>query len=77
MRGVITARGPDQEDNFTLPHAQALQPKFTVAWAIIFHRDHRVVEDGFQFRKINLVLPDVFPSLRLIPSDHAQTVYAV
>jgi hypothetical protein len=56
VRGVITARGPDQEDNFALPHAQALQPKFTVAFAIIFHRDHRVIEDGFQFRKINLVM---------------------
>ena len=26
MRGVITARGPDQEDDFALPHAKALQP---------------------------------------------------
>jgi hypothetical protein len=37
MRGVITARGPDQEDNSALPHAQALQPQFTVAFARIFH----------------------------------------
>ena len=77
MRGVITTRGPDQEDDSALPHAQALQPKFTVAFAIVFHRDHRVVENGFQLSKINLVLADVFPSFRLVPSDHAQTVYAI
>lgn len=76
MRGVVTARCPDQEDNTTLPHAKALQPKFAVAFASIFHRDHRVVEDRFQVRKINLVLADIFPSLRLVPGDHAQTVYA-
>ena len=75
MRGVVTARCPDQEDNTTLPHAKALQPKFAVAFASIFHRDHRVVEDRFQVRKINLVLADIFPSLRLAPGDHAQTVY--
>ena len=76
MRGVITTRGPDQEDYSALPHAQALQPKFTVAFAIVFHRDHWEVESGLQFRKINLVLPDIFPSLRLVPSDHGQNVYA-
>jgi hypothetical protein len=70
MRGVITAWGPDQEDDFALPHSQASQPKFTIAFAIVFCRDHRVVENGFQLRKINLVLPDIFPSLRLVPSDH-------
>ena len=62
MRGVITTRGPDQEDYSASPHAQALQPKFTVALAIVFHRDHRVIENGLQLSKINLVLADVFPS---------------
>ena len=75
MRGVITARSPDQEDSSALPHAQALKAQFTVAFAIVFHRDHRVVEDGLQVSKINLVLPEVLPSLRLVPGDHWQSVY--
>jgi hypothetical protein len=37
MRGVITAGGLDQEHKLTLPHAQALQPKFTIAFAIVFY----------------------------------------
>lgn len=77
MRGVITARGPDQKDNPAAPHAQALQPEFTIALAIIFHRDHRVVENRFKRSQINLVLADVTASLRLVPRDHVQTVYAV
>ncbi len=55
MRGVIIVRGPDQEDDSALPHAQALQPEFTVVFAIVFHRDHWVVENGLQLSKINLV----------------------
>jgi hypothetical protein len=70
MSSVITARSPNQEDNSALPHAQALEAQFTVAFAIVFHRDHRVVEDGFQASKIYLVLPEILPSLRLVPSDH-------
>ncbi len=62
MRGVITTRGPDQEDYSASPHAQALQLKFTVALAIVFQRDHRVIENELQLSKINLVLADVFPS---------------
>ena len=76
MRGVITAWGPDQENDLAAPHSQALQPKFAIAFAIVFYRDHWEVENGLQFRKINLVLPDIFPSLRLVPSDHGQNVYA-
>ena len=75
-RSVIPARSPDQEDNSALPRAQALKAQFTVAFAIVFHRDHRVVEHGLQVSKIYLVLPEVLPSLRLAPSDHRQTVYA-
>ena len=76
MRAVISAWGPDQEDDSGLPHAQALQSEFTVSFAIIFHCDHRIVEDRFQASKINLVLPEVLFSLRLVPSDHLQNVYA-
>jgi hypothetical protein len=76
MRDVVIALGPDQEDDSALPHTQALQPEFTVAFAIVFHRDHRVVENGFQSGKINLMLANTLPSLRLIPSDHAQNVDA-
>lgn len=46
MRGLITPRSPNQEDDATLPHAKALQPKLAVAFARIFHRDQRVVETG-------------------------------
>ncbi len=76
MRGVFTARGPNQEDDSALPHAQALQPELTVVFAIVFHRDHRVVESGFQVSKVDPVLTEVLPALRLVPGDHAQTVYA-
>ena len=76
MRGVLTTRGPYQEDDSAVRHAQALQPELTVALASIFHRDHGAFEDGLKGGKINLVLAEVLPSLRLIPRDHAQTVYA-
>jgi hypothetical protein len=76
VRGVVTVRSPDQENDAALPQAQALQPKLTVAFAIVFHRDHRVVKDGFQFGEIDPVLSDVLTSLWLIPRDHDQTVYA-
>jgi hypothetical protein len=77
MRSVVTARSPDQEDYPTLPHAQALQPQLTVALAIVFHRDHRVVESWLQISKINLVLPDVLTPLWFVPGDHKQNVYAL
>ena len=76
MRGVVTSRCPDQEDDSTLRHAEALQPHFTVALARVFHRDHREVKDGFQSSKIDLVLPEILPTLWLVPGDRAQTVYA-
>ena len=76
MRGVVTARRPDQEDNSALPHAQALQALFTVAFAVVFHRDHREIEDGLEIGKIHLVLAQVLPTLRLVPGDHGQNVVA-
>ncbi len=76
MRGVVTSRSPDQEDDSTHPHSEALQPQFTVDLSRVFHRDHRVVEDRFQIGKINLVLLEVRSTLWLVPGDHAQTVYA-
>jgi len=37
MRGLVTARSPHQEDDSALPHAQALYPELTLAFAGIFH----------------------------------------
>ena len=77
MRGVFTTRCPDQEDHPPLPHAKALQPQLAVALARVFHRDHRVVEERFQIRKIDLVLANVLQTLWFVPGDQAQNVYAV
>jgi len=76
MRGVVTSRSPDQEDDSTHPHSEALQPQFTVGLSKVFHRDHRVVENRFQIGKIDLVLLEVGSTFWLVPGDHAQTVYA-
>nr|WP_293996887.1 hypothetical protein [Sphaerotilus sp.] len=73
---AFIALGPDQEDNPTLPVAQALKPKLAVAGAGIFHRDHRRVKDAFQFREINSVLADVRAALGFVPSDHDKNVDA-
>ena len=76
MRGVVTSRSPDQEDDATHPHSEALQPQFTVDLSRVFHRDHRVVENRFQIGKIDLVLLKVGSTFSLVPGDHAPTVYA-
>ena len=57
MRGVVAARCPDQEDDSTPPHAEALQSQFPVTLASVLHRDHRAIEDGFQIRKIDPKFP--------------------
>ena len=37
MRDVVTARSPNQKNDPTLPHAQALQPELSIALASVFH----------------------------------------
>jgi hypothetical protein len=77
MRGVVSARRPDQEDDSTAIDAQALQPKLPIVFSVIFHGDHWSVKDRLQIRKIDLVLAEVLASLRLVPADHAQIVDAI
>ena len=62
--------GPNQEDDPSTPHSQALQSQFPVGFAIIFNRDHRKVESVFKFSKINVVLLEIESSLRFVPGDH-------
>jgi hypothetical protein len=76
VRGVVAPRRPDQEDDAALPDAQALKPELSKDFAIVFHSDHRGIEDGFQVSKIDPVLPDVSLALRFVPGDHSQIVDA-
>ena len=76
MRGILPARCPNKEHDPTSPHAKALQPQLAIVLAVVFHSDHRDIEDGFKFCKIDSVLPKVLTALRLVPGDHSQTVYA-
>ena len=77
MRGVISARSPDKEDDTPAPHTQALKPQLTIALTIIFNRDHREVESRLKLSKINLVLSEVIAALWFIPRDHGQNVDAI
>ena len=77
MCGVIAARSPHQKDNFALPHAQALHPELAVALAIIFHGNHRLIENGFESSLVKPVLFDVLAPLCFVPRDHRQNVYAI
>lgn len=76
MRGVFTAWSPDNKDNSTAPHAQALQPQLAVVLPVIFHRDHREIEDRLEFSKIDSMFAEILAALRFIPRDHAGNVDA-
>ena len=69
MRGFVAARRPDKEDNPSAPHAKAMKPHFAVAFPVIFHRDHRKIENRLELCEIDLVLPEVLAALRLVPGD--------
>jgi len=63
VRSLFAARGPHQKDDPPLPHAQALHPEFAVALASIFHGDHGLIEDRFEFSQVKPVLFDVLAPL--------------
>ena len=77
MRGIITARSPNNEDNSSAPHTKALQPQFAVVLAVVFYRDHGKVKDGLEVCEIDSMPSEVFSTFRLVPRDHAQNVYAI
>jgi len=70
VRGLFAARGPHQKDDPPLPHAQALYPEFAVALASIFHGDHGLIENRFEFSQVKPVLFDVLAPLWFVPRDH-------
>ena len=76
MRDVIAARCPNQKYDPAAPHGKALEPRLAIALTVVFHSDHRGVENGVEFREIDSMLPNVLAALRLIPRDHGETVYA-
>jgi hypothetical protein len=77
VRGLVAARGPHQKDDPPLSHAQALHPEFALALASIFHGNHGLIEDRFEFSQVKPVLSDVLAPLCFVPRDHRQNVYAI
>jgi len=77
VRSVITARCPDQEDDPSSEHPEALKAQLSVSFTVVIQRDHRELEDWLQFAQVDFVLPEVRPALRLVPGDHEQIVGAI
>jgi hypothetical protein len=50
--------------------AKTLEPRFTIPIAPIFHGNHWKIEDTFEFRKIDPVVPEVLDALVFIPGEH-------
>ena len=67
----LIAISPDQVDDAATPEGQALKSLFAIVVAIIFFGGHGRVKCAVKLRDVNLVLFEVDPSLRFIPSNHA------
>ena len=67
--GGISPLGPNQKDNSSTKHCQALQPQLAVGLAVVFHRDHWEIECASKVYKVIFVFLEIAGTLRLIPSD--------
>lgn len=60
--GAVIALRPYQEDHAIAKPAQTLQALFALVLALIFHRDHRGIENTSDLSQINSVILEVpFP----------------
>jgi hypothetical protein len=72
--GAVIALRPYQEDYAVAKPAQTSQALLAVLLSLVFHRDHRGVENANYIRQVDAVITEVLPSLGLVPSDHALIV---
>jgi len=72
--GAVIALRPYHEDHAIAKPAQTLQALLAVMLALIFHRDHRGIEDTSHLSQINVVILEVpFPP-GFVPGNHAHIV---
>ena len=72
--GAVIALRPNQEDHTIAKPGQTLQALLTVMFALIFHRNHRGIEDTSDLSQINAVILEVLFPLAFVPDNHALIV---